>query len=94
MFVAYISFFLGKQGKSSKTPPAQCGAESSVRHLLTKNPACSFSCPSQVRGISLPAALAVAKIAAFASCTLRSLAGRLPNYKTLIVKEDHLITEI
>ena len=37
----------------SITPTAKGGVENSVRLLLTKNPACSFSCPScQVRGIS------------------------------------------
>ena len=34
-------------------PPTQGGAEGSVRLLLTKNLACSISCPNcQVRGIS------------------------------------------
>ena len=36
------------------TPPAQSGAEGSVRLLLTKNPACFLSCSSyQVREILL-----------------------------------------
>ena len=35
------------------TPPAQGGAVGSVRLLLSKHPACSFSCPNcQVRGFS------------------------------------------
>ena len=43
-------------GNHRITPPVQSGAESSVRLLLTKNPACSFSCPCRYAG---PLALAV-----------------------------------